>query len=92
MSKSNIPSNEWKDLETELKSHGRKLDDFEFVEDVKQVFGTGTQPIAQMTGTQPIKGTVKVKNKKTGQTKTYHTGHGSKWVAEISRDLKAKAL
>lgn len=83
MASSAIHSSEWEDFDAEVKRHGLTRADFDFEEKVRQMTGTDIQPIV---------GTVKVINRKTGKSRTYNTGHGSTWVAEATDDLDARVF
>jgi hypothetical protein len=86
MSIANVHHSEAEDFETELRRHKRSADEFE-------VLTTPQVPLSQEAGViSPYRGSITIKNKKTGAERTYATGHAANWVADVSADLKSGVL
>lgn len=82
MRATNIHDSEWADCQTELRHRNRSFNEFEFIESVEPITGPGIQP---------LRGTVLVRNRKTGTERTYWTGNANTWVidfiAEVDRAI-----
>lgn len=76
----NIHPSEAEDFITEIKRHRRSLEEFEVTATPQQLTGPGISP---------YRGTITIRNRKSGAAQTYSTGHGSIWVSEFARDLEA---
>jgi hypothetical protein len=72
-----IHPSEKEDFDRELRRHGLSPDDFELSAD---------DPVLTGPQIQATRGTVTVRNPKTGVTRTYSY---MKWVADFARDLEA---
>lgn len=83
MRATNIHESEWDDCRAELRLRKRSLAEFEFSEHVEPIIGPGIQP---------MRGHVTIKNRNTGQERTYWTGNANAWVVEFIRDMDAAAL
>jgi hypothetical protein len=76
----NIHPSEAEDFVNEIKRRRRSLDEFEVTATPQQLTGPGISP---------YRGTITIRNRKSGSERTYATGHGSMWVVEFIRDLEA---
>jgi len=75
VSKSSIHPSEIEDFENEIRRRGRAPDEFEL---------TADDPELTTTQIQHVRGTVSVRNKKTGITRTYRY---QRWVPDFIRDI-----
>lgn len=73
-----LSSSEVDDLRASLKQFGYAEADFE---------STQTRDPTPPAPVSPISGTVTIKRKSTGQTRTYAAGHGSSWPATFHDEL-----
>ena len=78
-----IHDDEWEDLDTELRRAKRARDEFDFSETSQPMIGTAIQP---------LQGTITIRHRHSGASRTYPTGHGSAWIADFARDLDAKTF
>lgn len=76
----NVLPSEAEDFVNEVKRHRRLLEEFDVTATPQQLTGPGISP---------YRGTITIRNRKSGAERTYSTGHGSIWVAEFVRDLEA---
>ena len=74
-----LSDDEVEDFHSSIEQLGFSEKDFELSQ---------SSPPASGGGIQPIVGTVTVKRKSTGKSKTYQAGHGSSWPASFHDDLK----
>lgn len=79
---SRIDSTEREDFLTVLKENGLAEADFEL--------SATTHPLPSQ-GIAPVRGEVTVRHTRSGVTRHYESGHGTAWVMEFERDLKAGA-
>lgn len=77
-----LSEDEAEDFYSSVKDLGFKEKDFELLQTPSPVSGSGIQRIA---------GTVTVKRKSTGVTRTYQAGNGSTWPASFHDELRAGA-
>jgi len=78
MRSTNLHPSELEDFKNELKRRKRGTDEFEIVEQVQLMTGTGIQP---------QRGTVTIRHIASHVERTYSTDSGNTWVAEFIRDL-----
>lgn len=77
---------ESEDFKNLVKREKRSLDEFE-------ISATPEQPVTREANViSPVSGSITIKSKKTGQSRTYRTGHMSGWVMEAYGDVKAGVL
>jgi hypothetical protein len=81
----NLMPGETDDFYSELRRHGRSVHEF-------GISATPRQLDDQSGAISADRGTVTVRNRKSGAERTYETGHASKWVVEFSDDLKGGVL
>jgi hypothetical protein len=74
-----LSDSEAEDFHSSIKQLGFNAKDFELSQASAPPSGGGIQPIV---------GTVTVKRKSTGSSKTYQAGHGSSWPASFHDDLR----
>ena len=81
----NLHSSEVEDLNNEFSRHGRWPHEFEI--------SATPQRLADESGAiSAYRGTVTIRNRKSGAERTYQTGHGSTLVAQFASDLKGGTL
>jgi hypothetical protein len=81
----NIHRSEVEDFRTELRRHGRSVEEFDV--------SATPQSLADQSGAiRSIHGEVTIRNRKSGEQRTYDTGHATNWVARFGEDLKAGIL
>jgi hypothetical protein len=81
----NLHPSEVEDFKNELRGSGRSIDEFEVA--------ATPQQLADQSGRLSVySGTVTVRNRNTGISRVYNTGHASRWVAEFASDLKLGLL
>jgi len=81
----NLHSSEVEDVNNELDRCGRLTHEFEI--------SATPQRFADESGTvSAYRGTVTVRNRKSGTKRTYQTGHASTWVAQFASDVKSGVL
>ncbi|MBB4398699.1 hypothetical protein [Bradyrhizobium sp. ERR14] len=77
---------EAEDFENLVKQAKRSLDDFE-------ISATPEQPVTREANViSPVSGSITIKSKRTGQARSYRTGHMSSWVIQAYDDVKAGVL
>lgn len=76
----NLHASELEDFEYELKRRKRSRDEFEIIEHVEQMTGTGVQP---------QRGTVTIQHIRSGVDRTYSTDSDNTWVVDFVNDLDA---
>jgi hypothetical protein len=78
----NLRSSEVEDFNGELSRRGRLPHEFEI--------SATPQRLADESGAvSALRGTVTIRNRKSGAERTYQTGHTSAWVVEFSDDLES---
>jgi hypothetical protein len=81
----NLRSSEVGDLNSELDRRGRLTHEFEI--------SATPQRLDDESGALSVyRGTVTIRNRKTGAERTYETGHASTWVVQFTDDLQSGAL
>jgi hypothetical protein len=81
MSIPNLHPSEAADFKNEVQRAGRSVGDFD-------VAATPQELVDQSGNLSLYRGTVTVRNRKTGISRIYDTGHASRWVSEFASDLK----
>jgi hypothetical protein len=81
----NLMPGETDDFYSELRRHGRSVHEF-------GISATPRQLDDQSGAISADRGTVTIRNRKSGAERTYDTGHASTWVVEFSDDLKSGVL
>ncbi|WP_445215932.1 hypothetical protein ACKWRH_26565 [Bradyrhizobium sp. Pa8] len=81
-----VHPSEAEDFENLVKRAKRSLDDFE-------ISATPEEPVTREANViSPVSGGITIKSKKTGQSRTYRTGHMSNWVMQAYGDVEAGVL